>query len=198
VDTFAEPALEAVAVEEPQKKLEVLFLAAVRCRREEHEMARHFTKNLAQAIALGGFHFVAPEMRRHLVGLIDDHEIPVRMAQPVLQVVVAGHLVEAHDDAIVLGERIAGYRGFVALAGKDVKAQLELVPELILPLGCQVPGDTDEAALHVAADHQLLDEQACHDGLSRAGVIRQQEAQRLAVEHLAVDGRDLMRQGLDE
>ncbi len=90
-------------------------------------MARHFTKNLAQAIALGRFHFVAPECADILWASSTITRIPVRMAQPVLQVVVAGHLVEAHDDAIVLGEGTGtGYRGFVALAGKDVKAQLEL------------------------------------------------------------------------
>ena len=37
-----------------------------------------------------------------------------------------------------------------------------------------------------------------HDGLACAGVVGQQEAQRLARQHGFVDGRDLVRQRVDE
>ena len=60
-----------------------------------------------------------------------------------------------------------------------------------------MPGQTIEHALGVAAHHQLLDEQAGHDGLAGAGVVGEQEVQRLAAEHLFVDRRDLMRQRHD-
>ena len=40
-------------------------------------------------------------------------------------------------------------------------------------------------------------EQAGHDGLAGARIVREQEAQRLARQHLAVDGGDLVRQRLD-
>ena len=62
----------------------------------------------------------------------------------------------------------------------------------------RLPGQTIEAALQVAARDQLLDEQAGHDGLAGAGVVGEQEAQRLARQHRLVDGRDLVRQRLDQ
>ncbi len=86
----------------------------------------------------------------------------------------------------------------IGLAGQDVEAQLELEPQFVLPLVGQVAGHADQAALHVAADHQLLDEQAGHDRLAGAGVVGQQEAQRLAGQHLAVDAGDLVGQRLDQ
>ena len=44
---------------------------------------------------------------------------------------------------------------------------------------------------------QFLDEQARHDRLAGAGIVGEEEAQRLTREHLAIDRRDLMRQRLD-
>jgi hypothetical protein len=58
----------------------------------------------------------------------------------------------------------------------------------------QASGRDDHAALEIAADEQLLDQQPGHDGLAGAGIVGEQEAQRLARQHLAVNGRDLVRQ----
>ena len=55
----------------------------------------------------------------------------------------------------------------------------------------------DEAALERAADEELADEQPGHDRLAGARVVGEQEAQRLAREHLLVDRGDLVRQRLD-
>jgi hypothetical protein len=55
----------------------------------------------------------------------------------------------------------------------------------------------DEAALKVTADDQLLDEEASHDSFAGARIIGQQEPQRLAWQHLAVDGSDLVRQRIN-
>ena len=53
------------------------------------------------------------------------------------------------------------------------------------------------AALQIASDQKLLDEQSRHDGLAGSGIVGEQEAQRLAGQHLFVDGGDLVRQGID-
>ena len=71
---------------------------------------------------------------------------------------------------------------------------MELLAQLVLPLVDEHARADDEHALGVAADHELLDEQAGHDGLAGAGVVGEQEVQRLAGEHLLVDRRDLVRQ----
>ena len=45
-----------------------------------------------------------------------------------------------------------------------------------------------EAAPEVATSDHLLDEQTRHDGLSRAGVVRKNEAKRHLGEHVLIDG----------
>jgi hypothetical protein len=70
--------------------------------------------------------------------------------------------------------------------------------EFVLPLFGQAAGADDQAALQVAAGDQFLDEQAGHDGLAGARVVRQQEAQRLARQHGLIDGGDLVRQRIDD
>ena len=77
------------------------------------------------------------------------------------------------------------------------KREAELLGQLVLPLLDQAAGRDDQAALEVAADQQLLDQQPGHDRLAGAGIVGEQEAQRLARQHLAVDRRDLVRQRLD-
>ncbi len=166
--------------------------------RHQEQMAADGTELFAQLVALGLFQLAPPKVGRHLVRLVYDDQVPIAALELLLQAVIAGDLVQADDGPVLFQEGVAADGGFVGLAGQDLEPQLELEPELILPLVGQVARCADEAALHVAAGHQLLDEQAGHDGLAGAGVVGQQEAQRLAGQHLAVDTRDLVRQGLDQ
>jgi hypothetical protein len=78
------------------------------------------------------------------------------------------------------------------------KGRWKRLVKLVLPLLGEAPRTDDQAALQVPADDQLLDEEPGHDGLAGAGVVGEQEAQRLAREHRFVDGGDLVRQRLDE
>ena len=61
----------------------------------------------------------------------------------------------------------------------------------------RLPGRDDEAAIEVAAQHQLADVEARHDRLAGAGVVGEQEPQRLQRQEPAVDRLDLVRQRLD-
>jgi len=135
------------------------------------------------------------------VGLVADHEVPAALlaghAQFGLQVFVARKVVEARDEQVLLKEGVAGVRGVDHRPGDDLEAQVELLAHLVLPLLDEHPRADDEAALHVAADHQLLDEQAGHDRLAGAGVVGEQKVQGLAWQHLLVHRRDLMRQRHD-
>ncbi len=120
-----------------------------------------------------------------------------RRLQLGLQLLGARGHVEAHDQAVALDEGVAGERGLDLVAGEDVEGEAELLGHLVLPLLDQAARRDDQAALEVAADQQLLDQQPGHDGLAGAGIVGEQEAQRLARQHLAVDGGDLVRQRLD-
>ena len=95
-------------------------------------------------------------------------------------------------------EPVAGARRLDHVVGEDLEVEAELLGQLVLPLLGEAARADDEAALEVAADDQLLDEQARHDGLAGAGVVGEQEAQRLARQHRLVDRRDLVRQRLDD
>ena len=74
---------------------------------------------------------------------------------------------------------------------------MEAAIQLVLPLLGQVARADDEAALQVAASDQLLHEQPGHDGLTRSWIVRKEEAEGLARQHLLVDGGDLVGQRLD-
>ena len=78
------------------------------------------------------------------------------------------------------------------------EAKIEATIEFVLPLLHKTSGADDEAALQVAAGDQLLYEKPRHDGLARAGIIRQQKAQRLLQQHRLVDRSDLVRQRIHQ
>ena len=200
MDAVAEPALEAVAVEQRHEELEVLFLAVVRRRRHQQEVPRQRREQLPEPVALGVLDLAAEERGRHLVRLVADDEVPAAVGrlELLLHVLVARELVEAGDDEVGLEEPVAGAGGLELVVGEDLERQVEAAVELVLPLLGEAARADDEAALEVAAGDQLLDEQARHDRLAGAGVVGEQEAQRLARQHRLVDGRDLVRQRLDD
>ena len=99
--------------------------------------------------------------------------------------------------SVSIEEPVAGASGFELVVGQDLERQLESAVQLVLPLLGEAAGADDQAPLQVAAGDQLLDQQPRHDGLARAGVVGEQEAQRLARQHRVVDAGDLVRQRVD-
>ena len=195
-----EAPLEAVRVEQGHEELEVFLLAVVRRRGHEQEVAATGAEKPAQPIALRVPHLRAEEARRHAVRLVAHHQIPfLRRFEAVPEVIAPAQHVEPGDQVVALGEGIAARarRRRDPLPGQEVEGEVELRGQLVLPLLHQAAGGDDEAAFQVAAHHQLPDQQAGHDGLAGAGIVGEQEAERLARQHLPVDGGDLVRQGLD-
>ena len=200
VGAVAEAALEAVAVEQGEEELEVLLLAVVRRGRHQQEVAGQAGQEPAELVAPGVADLAAEEGGRHLVGLVADHQVVAAVAGPQLglDLLVAGQLVQPRDGQVVLQEPVAGARRLQLVVGQDVEGQIEAAVELVLPLLHEAAGADHEAALQVAARDQLLDEQPGHDRLAGAGVVGQQEAQRLARQHGLVHRGDLVRQGIHE
>jgi hypothetical protein len=110
---------------------------------------------------------------------------------------VARQLVEARDDEMVFEKPVSCSGGFELVVGQNFKRQMKTPPKFVLRLLGQTSGTHDETALQVAARDQLLHQEAGHDCLAGAGIVGEQEPQRLARQHRFVDGRDLMRQGID-
>jgi hypothetical protein len=59
VNAFAEPPFETITVEQPHKELEIGFLAVVRCRRHQQEIAGSCPEQFAEFVSLGLFDFAA-------------------------------------------------------------------------------------------------------------------------------------------
>jgi hypothetical protein len=194
VRALDEPALELVTVEQGEEQLEVLLLARVRGRGHEQQVAGEPAEQLAELEALGPLDLGAEVVGAHPMGLIDDDQIPFGLGELGQQLIVAGQLIHPGDEQGVGLEHRLQAR-LRQLAGEDREVEAELEGQLVLPLFDEAARSDDEAALDVVADDQLLDEQARHDRLARAGVVGQQEAQRVAAEQIPVDRPDLVRQG---
>ena len=88
---------------------------------------------------------------------VADDEVPVGLLQLGLGILVAAELVEPADGQRVFGEPVAGAGRFELVVGHDLEGQVEPAVELVLPLLDETAGADDQAALKVAAGHQLLD-----------------------------------------
>ena len=159
-------------------------------------MARQTAEQLPQPVALGVPNLSAGEGRRHLVRFVAYDQVPAAVGRLefFLQCVVACELVEARDDQIGLQEPVAGTRRGRLVVGEDLEVQVEALVQLILPLLGQAARTHHQTALQIAAGDQLFHQQTGHDRLAGAGIVGQQEAQRLARQHRFVHRGDLMRQ----
>jgi hypothetical protein len=106
-------------------------------------------------------------------------------------------VVEPTDQQVTLGERVADARRLDHVAGEDLEGQVELGPQLVLPLLHQAARRDHQAALDVTPQDQLLAEQPSHDRLAGTRVVGEQEAQRLPRQHPPVDSIDLVRQRVE-
>ena len=88
--------------------------------------------------------------------------------------------------------------GFELVVRENLERKLEFLVQLVLPLLAEGARADDQAAAQVASSHQLLDEEPGHDRLAGARIVGEEEAERLALQHLLVDGDDLVRERIDE
>lgn len=104
--------------------------------------------------------------------LIADDQVPIRDLELCLHFLVTGQLVQAGNAVVDLVEYVAGHRGLEAVVRQDFKSKVEFLIEFVLPLLGQIAGGYDQAALQIAANDQLFEQQACHDGFTCARIIR--------------------------
>src|ERR1700694_859010 len=108
--------------------------------------------------------------------LVHDHEVPVDSLHLRLEVEVTGQLIQTSDPKRLFRKGVTAARGLDLLVGQDAEVDVELLPELILPLLDEAAGNHDQTTLNVAPDHQLFEEQARHDRLAGARVVSEQKA----------------------
>ena len=158
MNPVAKAPLESIAVDERHEELKVLFFPVVRGRCHQEEMAGETRQQLAQPIALRVLDLAAEERGRHLVRLVAHDEVPaaIRRLQLLLDILVAGELVEPGNDEVGFQEPVAGARRFELVVRQNFEGQLEPAVELILPLLRETTGTDDETPLQVSAGDQLL------------------------------------------
>ncbi len=80
--------LESVGVEQRQEQLEVLLDAGVRGGGHQKKVTGDRSGQAAELVALGFLDLATGVVRRHLVGFVDDDEVPVGRLELGLQVLV--------------------------------------------------------------------------------------------------------------
>ena len=137
-------------------------------------------EELAELESLRLLELSAEVVGAHAMSLIDDHKVPLGLAEVGEQLLVSRELIHAGDKKRVLLKGGYAEHGFAELRGEDLEGEPELQIQLVLPLIDQPSGRDDEAALDVLAQDQLLDVEPGHDRLTGARVVGKQEAQRRA------------------
>ena len=133
---------------------------------------------------------------RHAVAFVDDHEVPVHLAQAG-QDVGAFREIERRDDLVLLEPLIDPELLADVAAFEHQELLVELLFQLALPLEAQVCGTDHQHSLDETAELQLAYEQPGHDGLARAGVVCEEEPDRRELQEVFVDGLKLVRQRVD-
>ena len=149
-------------------------------------------QQLPQPVALA---LVALIPSRHAVRLVDDHQIPVDLLQPWQDLGALGK-VQRGDDLLLLHPLVDAELIADVAALQDEELFVELLLQLALPLEGEVRGADHENPFDESAQLQLPDQEAGHDGLASAGVVRQQEAHAGELEEVIVDRFELVGQGI--
>ena len=168
---------------------------------EQQQVAGLIPQFLPQLEPLGLSQVRSVLVGGHFVGFVHYHQIPFfaprGLFQFRLQFLVAGQLVQAGDEQVFFQERVGGEGRLHHLPGENLKAQVELVVQLLLPLLHQRTGGHHQATEQGAPQHQLPDVKAGHDGFAGPRVVGQQKSQRLEGQQFLVDGLDLVGQRVD-
>ena len=125
--------------------------------------------------------------------LVNDNQIPMRLPQSGQNFGALGEIKRSNDllvfHPLVDAELVANVAAF-----KHEELFVELSLELALPLKQQIGRTDDKNAFDKAAQFELSDEKAGHDGLACTGVIGQQETHAGQFEQVLVDRFKLVRQ----
>jgi hypothetical protein len=114
------------------------------------------------------------------------------------EILISRQLIEAADRQRVLEKPVPSARRLDLVVRHDLECHMKTLIQLILPLLRQTTRTHDQTPLQIAARHQLLDEEARHDRFAGPGIVREQEAKRLSLQHLPIHSSDLVWQRLNE
>jgi hypothetical protein len=100
---------------------------------------------------LPAFELRAEVVGGQFMGFVEDDQIPAGVDELVLQCIVAGHLIQPHDEHVVVLEDVAARRVLVELRREDVENQTEFVGQFVLPLLDEAARGDDQDAPRVGS-----------------------------------------------
>ena len=154
-------------------------------------MVGHARQRLPKPIGEG---LLVGAVRGHLVRFINNDQIPSAAQQAVLGILNSGDPRNRGDDLIPFLPRVHAVVGPKHVAADHLELLAKLFLHLPLPLERKTGGGDDERPLHEATNLQLLEQQARHDGLARAGIVGEEEANPRHREEVVVNGLKLVRE----
>ena len=182
-----------VLVEQLQEEGEVLRVTLVGRRSQKQQVVSAVAQKLPEPIALTLVGLVAG---RHAVGLVHDHQIPLRLLQAGKDLLALGEV--QRRDHLVLAQPLVDAELVADVAPLEHdELLLELLLQLPLPLEAEVRGAHHEDALDQTAQLEFADEEACHDRLTGAGVVRQEEPHTRELHEVFVDRLKLVGQRIN-
>ena len=179
---------------------------AVRCGAVRHAAVRHAAvrrgagQRLGEAVAAGPGDPGPGARGGQLVGLVEHHQV-VRGdlgGAEGRERALGREGVEGDDDLIAArpGEGVRAAPPCVR-PGHDAALQPEEGAELALPVADEAGRRDDQHPADAAAEQHLPHVEAGHDGLAGAGVVGEQEAQRILLQHPLIDRDALVGERID-
>ena len=101
-------------------------------------------------------------------------------------------MIHSCDEKVVFIEGVFGTASTDHVSGEQIKPELELVTQFVLPLFRKATWGNDQAAAKISSYHQFFDQQTRHDCLACPWVVGQKKAERQTMQHRFVDRADLM------
>src|SRR4051794_35301049 len=90
-------ALEAIAIEQGQKQMEILILAIMRRGGEQQKLASAARKRFPQLESLRALNLGSVIGRGHLVRFIHNYQIPIHRADFGLHILIPAELIQTSD-----------------------------------------------------------------------------------------------------
>ena len=203
---------EGVGIEQSPEPCVGEALAHVRCSGKQQQMpgspaepAKGTTRvgadsqRFGQLVSESSLDPDTPFTHAQLVGLVENDKVVGRTTRSAksLEHGLPCQGVHGDDDAIAscAAERVAPTR---VGAGDDPEVQPKQGLELPPPVAHETRGRHDQHPFQTPTRQHLADVQAGHDRLPGAGVVGEQEPQRILLQHPLVDREALMQQRINE
>ena len=145
------------------------------CRRQEEEVRRLTRETFAELIPLRSLNFVAVLIGCHLMRLVNDNQIEMRICDGNSDVILPREIHRGDQLGLPMPDVFLRMRRDVGT--RDVcETLLKPIFQLVYPLHNEVPGCDNQDALRLIAEFELLRDEPRHNRLASTRVIGDEKA----------------------